>query len=132
MKKNDIKTREDIFLLVSAFYVKVRKDQVIGHFFNESIKDWDAHLETLTLFWESNLFLQAKYVGNPLEIHNQVDRKHNNTITENHFGVWLNIWFKTIDELFIGDVALRAKLRARKMSTFLYLNIFQSRNDKTD
>jgi hemoglobin len=132
MNKNDIETREDIFLLVTAFYVKVRRDHVIGHFFNDSIKDWDAHLQTLTLFWESNLFLQIKYLGNPIEIHNQVNHKNNKTITELHFGVWLNLWFKTIDELFMGDVSEKAKLRARKMSTFLYLNIFQSRNKKTD
>ena len=49
--KNDIKTREDVFLLVSSFYVKVRTDDVLGPFFNEAIKDWDAHLERLTIFW---------------------------------------------------------------------------------
>jgi hemoglobin len=39
----------------------------------------------------------------------------------------MNLWFETIDELFEGEYALKAKQKARKMSTFLYLNIFQSR-----
>ncbi|PKQ46194.1 group III truncated hemoglobin [Confluentibacter flavum] len=125
--KNDIKTREDVFLLVSTFYVKVRKDAILGPFFNDVITDWDAHLDRLTTFWESSLFLKTKYLGNPLEAHVKVDNENNNTITELHFGLWLNLWFQTIDELFEGDYAENAKRRARKMGTFLYLKIFEAR-----
>ena len=128
MTKPDLKTREDVFQLVSQFYTKVRKDDVLGPFFNEVIKDWDAHLEHLTTFWESSLFLKTKYYGNPLEVHVKVDADNNNSITELHFGLWLNLWFQTIDELFEGDYAENAKRRARKMGTFLYLKIFEARN----
>jgi hemoglobin len=128
MSKSDIKTREDIYRLVSQFYAKVRKDKDLGPFFNETIKDWDAHLEHLTTFWESSLFLKTRYYGNPLEAHVKVDEAHNNSITELHFGLWLNLWFQTIDELFEGDFAENAKRRARKMGTFLYLKIFEARN----
>lgn len=131
MPQKDIETREDINLLVSSFYEKVKKDELLGLFFMPIIKDWDAHIERLTLFWESNLFmtrnLKDKYYGNPLDVHVKVDHDNNNSITEHHFGVWLNLWFQTIDELFIGDVADNAKRRARKMSTFLYLKIFEAR-----
>jgi hemoglobin len=127
--KNDIKTREDVYLLVSSFYIKVRKDTVLGPFFNDVIKDWDAHLERLTTFWESSLFLKTKYLGNPLEAHVKVDKENNNAITELHFGLWLNLWFQTIDELFEGDYAENAKRRARKMGTFLYLKIFEARRE---
>lgn len=130
MSKKDIKSREDIFLLVSRFYSKVRKDRVLGPFFNETITDWDAHLQHLTTFWESSLFLKTKYYGNPLEAHVKVDEAHNNSITELHFGLWLNLWFETINELFEGDNAENAKRRARKMGTFLYLKIFEARNEK--
>jgi hemoglobin len=131
MQKIDINTREDVFLLVSSFYKKVRKDEVLGPFFNNVIKDWDAHLDRLTTFWESSLFisrkLEQKYLGNPLDAHVKVDKESNNTITELHFGIWLNLWFQTIDELFEGDYAENAKRRARKMGTFLYLKIFEAR-----
>lgn len=131
MVKNDITTREDIFLLVSSFYGKVRKDDILGPFFNDIIKDWDAHLELLTTFWESSLFmtrkLKFKYTGNPLEAHIKVDTKANNSITQKHFGLWLNIWLETIDELFEGSYAENAKRRARKMASFLYLKIFEAR-----
>ncbi|WP_430468517.1 group III truncated hemoglobin [Winogradskyella ouciana] len=128
MTKTDIKTRDDIFLLVSEFYKKVRRDNVLGPFFNDTIQDWDTHLQHLTTFWESSLFLKTKYYGNPLEAHVKVDKAHNNSITELHFGLWLNLWFETIDELFEGDYAENAKRRARKMGTFLYLKIFEARS----
>lgn len=128
MKKTDIKNRQDIFKLVTSFYAKVRKDEVLGPFFNDTIDDWDSHLEHLTTFWESSLFLKTKYYGNPLEAHVRVDKTHNNSITDVHFGLWLNLWFQTIDELFKGDYAENAKRRARKMGTFLYLKIFEARN----
>ena len=61
MIKKDIKTRDDVFLLVSSFYKKVRLDDLLGPFFNDKIKEWDEHLERLTTFWESSLFLKTKY-----------------------------------------------------------------------
>jgi hemoglobin len=126
--RKDIKTRDDVFLLVSSFYKKVRLDDLLGPFFNDKIKEWDEHLERLTTFWESSLFLKTKYYGNPLEAHSKVDKENNHSITELHFGVWLNLWFETIEELFEGETAENAKRRARKMGTFLYLKIFEARS----
>lgn len=131
MEKKDIQNRDDVFLLVSEFYKKVKKDQVLGPFFDRVIKDWDAHIERLTTFWECSLFmgkkLEHRYVGNPLEVHIKVDQENNNAITQEHFGLWLNLWFETLDELFEGEYAQNAKNRARKMGTFMFMNIFQAR-----
>jgi len=131
MNKKDINTRADIFLLVSQFYEKVRADKILGPFFNETIKDWELHLEHLTTFWETSLFmtrkLEHKYHGDPLEAHVKVDKQFNHTIDNLHFGIWLNLWYQTIDELFEGDYADNAKRRARKMGTFMYLKIFEAR-----
>jgi len=127
MSKKELTTREDIYVLVSSFYEKVRSNDLLGPFFNGKIKDWDEHLERLTRFWESTLFLKTKYYGNPLEVHVNVDNNEGHTITELHFGTWINLWIETIDEHFIGEYAEMAKHKARKMATFLYLNIFESR-----
>jgi len=131
MNKPDINTREDIFLLVSTFYEKVRAEETLGPFFNETITDWEAHLNHLTTFWETSLFmtrkLEEKYRGNPLEAHVKVDKQFNHTIDNLHFGIWLNLWYQTLDELFEGEIADNAKRRARKMGTFMYLNIFAAR-----
>lgn len=125
--KQDIKNREDISRLVRLFYDKIRKDAVLGPIFTAMVSDWDSHLEVLTGFWESQLFLKRSYYGNPLAVHQQVDAKMNHGITPEHFGLWLNLWFQTLDELFSGEVAAIAKNRAQKMSTMLYLKIFENR-----
>ena len=125
--QDDLKERADINKLVVSFYSKVRKNEEIGYFFNNTIHDWDEHLEKLTDFWESNLFFTGTFRGNPALAHVKVDREHNNSITEYHFGIWLNLWFQTIDELFQGEMAERLKNNARKMSTHLFLRIYQGR-----
>lgn len=133
MEKKDIQNRDDVFLLVSEFYKKVRKDEILGPFFNRVITDWDAHIERLTTFWETCLFmtrkLENRYYGNPLQVHINVDNENDNSITELHFGLWMNLWFATIDEFFEGEYAQNAKNRARKMGTFMYLNIFHARQE---
>ncbi|MGA8855332.1 MAG: group III truncated hemoglobin [Christiangramia sp.] len=125
--KGDLKERADIHKLVVKFYGKVRENEEIGYFFNNTIQDWEKHLEKITDFWESNLFFTGSFRGNPAIAHVKVDSAHNNTITEYHFGIWLNLWFQTIDELFEGEMAQRLKNNARKMSTHLFLRIYQSR-----
>ncbi|TFG76081.1 MAG: group III truncated hemoglobin [Flavobacteriales bacterium] len=128
MTKQDIKNREDIRLLVISFYAKIRKDTVLGPIFNGIITDWEHHFGLLTDFWETQLFLKRKYFGNPVTAHQAVDDKVLHTITPEHFGLWMNLWFATIDELFEGETAYIAKNRAQKMSTMLYLKIYEHRS----
>lgn len=125
--KTDIKNREDVFDLVSTFYGRIRKNEEIGFYFNETIKDWPAHIEKLTDFWESNLFFVSKFKGNPRIAHQEVDENFNHSIEQKHFGEWLNLWFNTIDEKFEGERAEMAKGRARNMAHHLFMNIFRSR-----
>ncbi|MBA0882562.1 group III truncated hemoglobin [Flavobacterium undicola] len=125
--KNDIKNRADVAVLVHSFYDKIRADAAIGSYFNELILDWNAHLEKLTDFWETNLFTVRKYKGNPIEVHNKVDEHFDGQINANEFGIWLNYWFQTLDSLFEGENVEILKRRARKMGSFLYLNMFKNR-----
>lgn len=93
--RKQIENRADISFLVHQFYAKIRADEEIGFYFNTMIKDWDAHLEKLTDFWETNLFAVKKYRGNPHAVHNEVDAHFESKITSNEFGIWLNYWFQT-------------------------------------
>ena len=125
--KSDIQNRDDLSKLIHSFYDKIRADEEIGHFFNETISDWDAHLEKLTDFWENNLFGNRKYFGNPILAHVEVDQKFNQSISPNIFGLWLNIWFETLEELFEGENVETLKFRARKMGTVFLSAIYESR-----
>ncbi|BDU24685.1 group III truncated hemoglobin [Flavobacterium sp. GSB-24] len=129
--KKQIENRADIEFLVHQFYDKIRADQEIGFYFNKMITDWDAHLEKLTDFWETNLFAVRKYKGNPHAVHNEVDAHFNENITANEFGIWLNHWAQTLDEHFEGENVETLKRRARKMSTFLYMSMFQHRKKES-
>ncbi|MGV6828568.1 MAG: group III truncated hemoglobin [Flavobacteriales bacterium] len=123
----EIKSRIEISILVHTFYEKVRKEDVLGPIFNTIVNDWETHLNLLLDFWETQLFLVKKYKGNPLEAHVKVDTFFNHSINEKHFGIWLQLWFETIDTLFEGEKAQLAKNRARNMSTFMNIEIFNSR-----
>jgi hemoglobin len=130
--KKQIENRADIAFLVNTFYDKIRADQEIGFYFNEMITDWDLHLEKLTDFWETNLFGVRKYKGNPHAVHNEVDAHFDEKITANEFGIWLNHWYQTLDEHFEGENVETLKRRARKMSTFLYMSMFQHRQKESE
>ena len=125
-----ITTREDIKVLVTSFYAKIRKDDMLGDIFNSHIPEshWPAHLEKLTDFWETNLFGVALFKGNPSQKHINVDKNMNHSIDQVHFEKWLQLWFETIDELFVGELAIRAKNAARKMATGQYLVMWNHRN----
>ncbi len=127
MEKLKLESREEVALLVYRFYEKVRRDTVLGPIFNGMITDWDAHLHTLTDFWESQLFLRRTYLGNPVAVHQAVDADMEYAITPEHFGLWMNLWFATLDEGFEGETAWIAKNRAQKMSTMLYLKMYEAR-----
>ena len=126
---SDIESREDINLLVTSFYAKVRQDDFIGPIFNRSIPDglWPWHMNKITDFWETVVFGVAKFKGNPKERHQSVDRMENETITQAHFGRWLQLWYAEVNELFEGSKANAIKDRARIMSTALFLGIAESR-----
>jgi len=123
----DIISKEDVRFLVHTFYAKIRKDEVLGPIFNGIIEDWDHHLEHLTSFWSSQLFLERTYKGNPIEAHRKVDAFTGYKIEAQHFGIWLNYWVQTLDEHFEGDHVFILKNRARKMGSFIHIDIFQQR-----
>ena len=86
MKK--LESRQDIETLVNLFYSKVRKDDVIGFFFNEVAKtDWNNHLPKMYAFWETLLFGKPIYKGNPMAVHFPVNAKV--PLEKHHFAHWV-------------------------------------------
>jgi len=124
---NDIQNREDVSLLVRTFYSKIRANDELGPIFNKAITDWEHHLEHLTDFWESQLFRKNLYEGNPLKKHVAIDKANNNSINNDLFGLWLQFWIQTLDELFVGEKVAIAKNRARNIASFLFMEIFKAR-----
>lgn len=126
----EIENRKDIELLVHSFYAKVRKKEGLEHFFNQIIvgeKAWEIHLAKLSDFWETQLLMARTFSGNPMQAHVNVDKAFDYSIDSKHFGEWLNLWFQTLDELFVGELAQLAKNKARNMSHFIFMEMFKNR-----
>ncbi len=124
-----LNTRTTISELVHAFYDNVRADDVLGPIFNKHIAEdeWPAHLEKLTDFWEMQLLGSTQFRGSPTKKHIDVDQGLNGGMEQAHFGRWLQLWFATIDEHFIGEEAFQAKELARKMAHGQFFAVWRAR-----
>ncbi|CAM1368865.1 Globin [Tenacibaculum litopenaei] len=127
--KREITERRDVKLLVTTFYDKIKRDDFIGPIFVQTIPEetWEAHLEKLTDFWETNLFFVRKFKGNPMKAHQDVDKNFQFSIEQKHFGKWLELWFSTVDELFVGTKAHEAKERARNIASMLFFRMYEAK-----
>lgn len=118
MQTHPIATRADIETLVNSFYDKVKKDELIGPIFNDVAKvDWEEHLPKLYNFWEDLLLGSDNYSGRPFLPHIPLG------LQIDHFGRWLELFFKTVDEHFIGLKADEAKARALRIAKNFTINL---------
>lgn len=118
---------KEVYLLVSLFYKKIRKDILLGPVFNGMIaeEDWEAHIRKLTNFWVTVLFGVERYKGNPGMVHKRVGKRNSEAIQKKHFDRWLSLWSQTIDENYDCEKAQYAKKAALQMSRGLY-NVMSS------
>ena len=116
MKK--LENRQDIENLVNRFYDKVGKDQTIGFFFNDIAKvDWNEHLPKMYKFWETLLFGQVSYKGNPMAVHFPINEVQ--ALEKHHFEHWLKLWTETVEENFSGEIAEMAIYKASNISQLM-------------
>lgn len=119
---NDIHTREDIETLVNAFYEKVRVDAVLGPIFDDIMQvNWETHLPKMYDFWETTLFHNPRYKGNPVTVHHEVHTK--SPLEKRQFDTWIQLFNATVDENFSGEMAHHAKVRALSIATVLQFKI---------
>jgi len=124
--KEDITSREDIELLVNAFYKKVLADKIINHFFKEVIKlDWKKHIPVMYDFWEMALLDKMIYRGNPMLKHIALDKL--SPLQEKHFDQWILLFTETVDAMYTGPRADLAKQKANTMKSLMMHKIELSR-----
>ena len=124
--KKDIDNREDIDLLMNVFYGKLLKDDSINYIFTDVIKiNIKTHIPVIADFWESILFSSISYSNNLMKIH--LDIQNKTPLLKHHFDTWLGYFNSTVDELFEGSVALKAKERALSIATVMQIKIAQQK-----
>lgn len=120
--KTDIETEEGVALMVHTFYAKVRKDETLAPVFNEHIIDWDRHLQIMCDFWSTLLLYTRRYLNDPMTKHLSLP------IKQEHFEHWLSLFHATVDDLFEGNNANAAKVRAANIARIMQ-NVIE-RNEK--
>ncbi|MCB0409854.1 MAG: group III truncated hemoglobin [Flavobacteriales bacterium] len=115
---NDIINLDDVKLVVDCFYEKVRNDEQLKDVFNNVIQDrWPAHLEKMYRFWQTVLLGEHTYFGSPFVPHARLP------VEKQHFERWLNLFYETVDEYFIGELAEKAKWQGERMAQMFNMKI---------
>jgi len=101
---------EQISRLVDLFYSRVHDDDLIGPVFDQFVRNWDHHHDTLKNFWSTQLLGAGTYQGNGFVAHQRLP------LEEAHFDRWLALWERTATEVLPPALAQRAIGRARHMA----------------
>lgn len=123
----DILNLDDVKTLVDDFYDKVRNDALLAPIFNKVIgNNWPAHLAKMYGFWQTILLETPAYSGSPF-------LKHANLpIAKEHFDTWINLFYATVDEHFMGAKADEAKWRAARMSEMFQYKLDYYKNNSAE
>jgi hemoglobin len=120
--KTDLKDRNDIIQLINRFYDKLLEDELMAPLFTEVAQiNLPEHLPILYDFWESTLFRAGTYKRDAMQPHLDLHRKHR--LTDEHFARWLQLFDESVDELFAGETAHNAKVRALSIATIMRIKI---------
>lgn len=124
--KKDIANINDVKFLVDTFYDSIRKDQLLATIFNNKIQDrWPQHLEKMYNFWQTVLLEEHTYFGSPFVPHAELP------VEIEHFERWIALFFKTVDDLFEGEKAERAKWQGQRMAEMFHLKIEYIKNNNS-
>jgi hemoglobin len=108
----EIALHNDVACLVTAFYGKVLKDDLLSPYFAGI--GLEHHLPRMTAFWSLILIDEEGYKGNVFDKHALLD------INQIHFDRGVGLFCQTVDEYFIGEKAELAKQRAKLLAyTFI-------------
>jgi hemoglobin len=124
--QKDIENADDIAALVREFYTKVYADEVLRPMFADIAKvDLDEHLPKMNRFWGTILLGEQSYRGNPLKVHHALNALK--PLNECHFIRWLSLFCLTVDRLFTGPRAEKAKESARRVNKSIEWSLERAR-----
>lgn len=98
----DIKDLNDIRILVDTFYEHAATDNLLGSIFSK-IENSHLNKDALYKYWETVLLTHTS----PIE---QFPKHIELMFSPQHFVRWLTMFLETIDTLFSGPTAEKAKI----------------------
>jgi hemoglobin len=108
---------ENIATLVRTFYPSVLDSPILAPFFIEKLGEdiegelWEEHLLLLTEFWKFVALGYDEYKGNPLKPHLDIIG-----ISRESFMTWLNLFHKTVDELYTTQAGEYFKTKSNEIA----------------
>jgi hemoglobin len=97
---------------------------LLADIFNNKIEDrWPQHLEKMYRFWQTVLLEEHTYFGSPFVPHAKLP------VSAEHFDQWLKMFYATVDDLFEGEKATRAKWQGQKMAEMFHSKIEYYKNN---
>ncbi len=104
----DMDTPEKIETFVRSFYSKLLKDEQLAPIFLDvAAVDLEKHMPLICAYWEKLLLGRDDYKRHTMNIHRAVDERR--PLHKSDFDRWLHYFTTTVDELYSGDKATRAK-----------------------
>lgn len=111
----DLIDRADVEALLCRFYSRALDDEVLAEAFAElRATGLGSHLPTMCDFWETVLFRAGRYRGSALTAHRVIHQR--TPLADRHFLRWLTLWRSTVDEMYRGPAAERAKVQAARIA----------------
>lgn len=101
----DIENEADVENLVRTFYNQLLRDELMSPHF-EGI-DFEHHFPRMMAFWSFILLDKSGFEGNVFDRHRHLK------IGDEHFERWISTFCQTVDDLFEGATAERAKNQAK-------------------
>jgi len=116
-RSRDLVPANDIGVIVRRFYRAVIPDPLLGPVFETFGVDWAQHIPKLERYWRHALLDEPGPTVNTIAAHAPVQRAI--PFDRRHVDRWLELWEETVDELFVGPLAERAKVRAHQVGRAL-------------
>jgi hemoglobin len=104
-------TVNEVAQLVDSFYRRVRRDPLLGPFFERHVEDWEKHLPVIVDFWTTALYRTGRYRGMPLQVHLALP-----DLSQPMFDRWLTVFSEAAKAHPNRQMSGRAVQIARKVA----------------
>jgi len=112
-------TPENLRIFLSAFYDRVKTDDLIGPIFLDRLgteeDDWAPHMDRVVAFWSSVLLKTGEYHGKLVMVHNAMPN-----LSMDHFRRWMQIFMATAPEYYAVSPTCDLMIKAQTMMRTLH------------
>lgn len=99
--------------LVRAFYAATQRDPDLAPIFTAHVRDWEAHIRRMCVFWGAVALLTGRYHGHPMDAHLPL------ALEPHHFARWMALFEATAHEICTPKGADYMIDRARRIADSL-------------